>query len=79
MICAGDINWEGFTFQHGFRILRPRYEAVQISPVPGADGPAPTAGAKSEAGGTPVKVPLQPTTASLTTSSSVSLLRADPI
>ena len=47
-VCAGDINWDGFTFQHGFRILRPRYEAVQLSPVPGADGPAPVAGIKSE-------------------------------
>ena len=56
VFCAGDINWEGFTFQHGFRILRPRYEPVPLSPLPGTDSAAAMAGMKSEAGSTPVKV-----------------------
>lgn len=58
-LCAGDINWEGFTFPHGFRILRPRYEPVPLSPLPGTES-APVPGLKSEAGSTPVKVQQQP-------------------
>ena len=56
MLCAADISWEGFTFQHGFRILRPRYEPMQLSPAAGTDGSALTPGLKSEAGDTPIKV-----------------------
>ncbi len=60
MLRAGGISWEGFTFQHGFRILRPRYEPVPLSPLPGTGSAAATAGMKSEPGSTPVKVQHQP-------------------
>ena len=59
MLCAADINWEGFTFQHGFRILRPRYEPMQLSPALGADSPALMPALKPEAGDTPIKVMMQ--------------------
>jgi len=56
--CAGDINWEGFTFQHGFRILRPRYEPLPVSPVPATKAAATQFEIKAETGSTPVKVRL---------------------